>query len=132
MKQIEPYAYLKKENKIYLLEFSLDKGRYELIGKYDNLFDGKDYAVLADYNSSYFTAVFVKQRKIYKAIQGNFVGFGNGFIYFENEDKRLFMLSENRNITEVAHSCGISTKMWENEYLIFKLSDKMKVEMNKK
>ena len=25
MKQIEPYAYLKKENKIYLLEFSLDK-----------------------------------------------------------------------------------------------------------
>lgn len=132
MKQIEPYAYLKKENKIYLLEFSLDKGRYELIGKYDNLFDRKDYAVLADYNSSYFTAVFVKNQKIYKAIKGNFIGFGNGFIYFEDENKRLFTLSENRNITEIARSCGISTKMWENEYLIFKLSDKMKVEMNKK
>lgn len=129
MKQIEPYAYFEKNNKICLLQFSLDKGRYELIGKYDNLWDGEDCVVLTNNNNTYFTAIFVKSEKIYKAIQGNFVGFGKGFIYFENEDKRLFMLSEKRNITEVAHSCGAFANKWENEYLIFQLSDKMKVEI---
>lgn len=127
MKRLEPYAYFEKENKIYLLEFSLDKGRYDIVGVYDNLFDGKNYVVLTNYNNPYFAAVFVKPQKIYKAIQGNFVGFGNGFIYFEDESKRLFTLSENRNITEVAHFC--SSGKWENECLAFKLSGKMKVEI---
>ena len=127
MKRIEPYAYFEKDNKIYLLEFSLDKGRYDIIGVYDNLFDGKNYVVLTNYNNPYFTAVFVKPQKIYKAIKGNFVGFGNGFIYFEDDDKRLFTLSENRSITEVAHFCSLGK--WENECLIFKLSGKMKVEI---
>lgn len=127
MKQIEPYAYFRKENKIYLLEFSLDKGRYDVVGVYDNLFDGKNYVVLTNNNNPFFAAVFVKQRKIYKAIQGNFVGFGNGFIYFEDEEKRLFTLSANRNITEVAHFCSFDK--WENEHLVFKLLAKMKVEI---
>lgn len=129
MKQIEPYAYLKKENKIYLLEFSLDKGRYDIVGVYDNLFDGKNYVVLTNNNNPFFTAIFVKPQKIYKAIQGSFIGFGNGFIYFEDDEKRLFTLSENRNITEVACSCGILTNRWENEHLLFKMSGKMKVEI---
>ncbi len=129
MKKIEPYACFCKDNKNYLLAFSLDKGRYEVVGKYDNLFQIKDYAVLTNDNNPYFTAIFVKAQKLYKAIKGNFIGFGNGFIYFEDEDRRLFTLSNNRNITEVAYSCGIAANEWENECLIFKLSAKMKVEI---
>lgn len=129
MKQIEPYAYLRKGNKIYLLEFSLDKGKYDVVGIFDNLLDGKNYVVLTSYNNPCFTAIFVKPQKIYRAIKGSFVGFGNGFIYFEDENKRLFTLSENRNITEVAHSCGMLTNRWENESLVFTLSGKMKVEI---
>ena len=129
MKKIEPYAYFCKQDKIYLLEFSLEQGKYKLLGQYDHFYSKEGCVVLTSNDSSFFSVLFETKMVYCKAVQGKFVGFGEGFIYFEGEDKKLFTLSEDRNITEVARPCSVFSNTWENMHSIFKLSDKMKVQI---
>lgn len=98
MKRIEPYAYFQQNGKVYLLEFSIEKGKYDLIGQYDAFYEEKDIVVLTNRNVAYFTVVFMQQQKVCKAIQGTFVGFKNGLVCFEDSQKNLYIISENRDI----------------------------------
>ena len=121
MKKIEPYVYFQKGGKFYLLFFVLEEGKYKFFGQYDQFYGQNDCFVFIKNGSPSFTAVFEKNLALYTDIKGSFVGFGNGMIYFENEQKNLFALSDNRHISLVAQACSTLGNIWENEKLLFKV-----------
>ncbi len=130
MEKLAFYTYLERNSKIYFLEFSLDQGKYNFVGQYDRFVDDGECIVLTEDYYPCFTAVFVNVQKVYKAIKGDFVGFGQGLIFFEDEQKNLFSLAPDRTITQVAEPSQEFPGKWQKGNLVFSV-EKNRIKIQK-
>lgn len=119
MKKIDPYVYFKKNDEIYVFEFSVERGEYVRVGRFDSFIEGRGYLILKDNNFPYFTAIFTNLRSICRAVKGNFVGYAHNRIFFEDEEKNLCSLHPNRTTTQVAEPSQTFVGKWEKNNRLF-------------
>ncbi len=126
MNEIKTFAVKKEKDGVGLFRFDEYQGRYTLLGSFSRFIERENIALFFPETTAEITIVFQDEDRIFRGIEGKFVGVLGNKVMFENENKELMSVDSQRNIVQESEPRNVKYKFWKGKdkafYVINSLS----------